>query len=126
MDATLPVLVSLAGVAVAGIGLSGVLAPETLRRLLANWRVVTSLPVTVVIRILFGFLFVLAASHCRLPTVVRLIGFLEFAGAAVLLGLGSGRLERFVEWWLQRPSSFVRSWCLGASGLGILLVYGGA
>jgi hypothetical protein len=126
MDATWPVLVSLAGVAVAGIGLFGVFAPDTLRRLLAGWRPVTSLPVTVVIRILFGCLFLIAASHCRLPKVVRFIGFLEFAGAAVLLGSGSGRLGRFVEWWLRRPSSFVRYWCLGAFGLGILIVYGGA
>lgn len=126
MDASLPILVSLNGLAVAGIGLIGVLAPDTLRRLLGDWRVMTSLPVTVVIRILFGCIFVAAASDCRLPTVVRLVGFLEFAGAAVLLGLGSQRLERFVEWWVQRPSTFVRCWCLGACGLGALLVYGGA
>ena len=60
----------------------------------------TSLPVTVVIRIIFG-LFVIGGPDCRLPTVVRLIGFLEFASAAVLLGLGAERLERFVEWALQ-------------------------
>jgi hypothetical protein len=125
MDATLPILVSLAGLVVAGIGLFGVAAPANLKRLLESWRVMTSLPVTLVIRLVFGCIFVTAAPDCRLPTVVRLIGFLEFASAALLLGLGSGRLERFVEWWLQRPSSFVRYWCLGASGLGILLVYGG-
>jgi hypothetical protein len=126
MDATLPIAVSLAGLAVAGIGFFGVAAPAHLKRLLEGWRFMTSLPVTLVIRILFGCLFVFAAPGCRLPAVVRLIGFLEFAGAAVLLALGAGRLERFVDWWLQRPSPFVRYWCLGASGLGVLLVYGGA
>lgn len=126
MDATLAIPVSLAGLAVAGIGLFGVFVPDTLRRLLRDWRVMTSLRVTVLIRILFGCIFVVAASDCRLPTLVRLIGFLEFASAAMLLALGARRLERFVEWWLQRPSSFVRYWCLGAFGLGLLLVYGGA
>lgn len=126
MDGTFPILVSLAGLAVAGIGVFGVVAPANLKRLLERWRVMTSLPVTLVIRILFGCIFVIAAPDCRLPTVVRLIGFLEFAGAAVLLGLGSARLVRFVEWWLQQSSSFVRQWCLGACGLGLLLVYGGA
>jgi hypothetical protein len=126
MDASLPILVSLAGFTVAGIGLIGVLAPDKLRLFLSDWRVMTSLPVTVVIRLLLGGIFVASASDCRLPTVVHLVGILELASAAVLLGLGSRRLESFVEWWLQRPTSFVRYWCLGASGLGALLVYGGA
>ena len=126
MNASLPILVSLAGLVVAGIGFLGVVAPANLTRLLGNWRVVTTLPVTFALRIVSGSIFVIAAPDCRLPTLVRLIGFIEFGGAAVLLGLGARRLERFVEWWLQRPSSFVRYWCLGASGLGILLLYGGA
>jgi hypothetical protein len=126
MNATLPVLVSLAGLAVAGIGLLGVTAPTHLSRLLGSWRVLTGLPVTFALRIVFGSIFVAGAPDCRLPTLVRLIGFLEFGGAALLLGLGAGRLDGFVEWWLQRPSSFIRYWCLGAFALGILLVYAGA
>jgi hypothetical protein len=126
MNATLPILVSLVGLAIGGIGLLGVVAPASLVRLLNNWRVVTSLPVTVVIRILSGFIFVVAAPDCRLPTVVRVIGFIEFGSAAVLLALGAGRLERFVEWWLRRPAWFVRYWCFGAFALGILLLYAGA
>jgi hypothetical protein len=126
MNVSLPILVSLAGLAIAGIGLLGVTAPTNLTRLLSNWRVATRLPVTFALRIVFGSIFVIAAPDCRLPTLVRLIGFLEFGGAAVLLGLGVGRLERFVEWWLQRPSSFVRYWCLGAFALGVVLLYAGA
>lgn len=126
MNTIFPVFVSLAGLATAGIGLFGVFAPTNLKRLLGKWRILTGLPVTVAIRVLFGCIFVAAAPDCRLPTVIRVIGFLEFGGAAVLLGLGGKRLERFVEWWIQRPSFFVRYWCLGASGLGILLIYGGA
>jgi len=126
MNGTFPILVSLVGLAVAGIGLFGVVAPAHLRRLLDNWRVVTSLPVTLIVRILCGCIFVIGSEDCRFPTVVRFIGFLEFGGAAVLLRLGAGRLERFVEWWLQCRSSFVRSWCLGALGLGIGIVYAGA
>jgi len=126
MNATFPILVSLAGLAVAGIGLLGVVAPASLKRFLSSWRAMTTLPVTLAVRILFGCIFVFAAPDCRLPAVVRLIGFLEFGGAALLLGLGARRLERFVEWWLQRPSAFVRYWCLGATALGIILIYGGA
>ncbi len=125
MNEGLAVLVSLVGLVVAGIGLLGVVAPTRLVRLLDDQRLLTSLPVTLAIRIVTGAIFVIAASDCRLPTLVRLIGFVEFGGAAVLLGLGGDRLGGFVEWWLERPSSFVRCWCLAASTLGIILIYSG-
>lgn len=121
----MPVLVSLAGIAVAVIGLGGVAAPRTLTRILGDWRMLTGLPVTFTLRMVFGFVFVVAAPDCRLPSLVRLVGFVEFGGAAGLLVLGAGRLERFVRWWLQRPNSFVRSWCLAAVALGILLLCAG-
>jgi hypothetical protein len=82
--------------------------------------------VTFGLRIGFGSIFLFAAPQCRLPDLVRLIGVLEFVGAAVLLGLGSARLQRFVQWWLERPLSFVRSWCLAALAFGMLLAYAGA
>ena len=121
----MPFLVALIGFAVAAIGLFGIAAPSGLTRLLYTWRVLTELPVTLALRIVTGAIFVLAAPDCRLPTLVSAIGFVEFGGAAILLGLGAGRLERFVEWWLQRPPSFVRCWCIGPLALGILLVYAG-
>jgi hypothetical protein len=126
MTASLPILVSLAGLAVAGIGIFGVAAPAKLIRLLGNMPSLVGLPVTFALRIVFGSIFVLAAPECRLPTFVHLIGMLEFGGAAVLLGLGAARLERFRKWWLGRGPAFVRYWCLGASALGIALLYAGA
>ena len=119
-------IVSLTGIAVGAIGLLGVIAPSQLTHLLARWRVLTRLPVTVTLRMGLGALFLFAAPYCRLSDVVRIIGVLELAAAVVLLGLGSGRLQRFVTWWLERPPSFVRYWCSGALAFGILLVYAGA
>jgi hypothetical protein len=123
---SLAIIVSLAGVAVAAIGLLGVAAPGQLTHLLAGWRGLTSLPVTVALRLGFGALFLLAAPYCRLPDFVGVIGVLEFAGAAVLLALGSARLHRFVAWWLGRPALFVRAWCSAALAFGLLLAYAGA
>jgi hypothetical protein len=122
----LAVIVSLAGLAVAAIGLLGVAAPAMLIDLLARWRVLTRLPVTLGLRVGFGILFLVAASHCRLPDLLRVVGILELVGAAVLLVAGSERLQSFVAWWLQRPPAFVRYWCSGAFAFGILLTYAGA
>ncbi len=126
MDANLAVAVSLAGIAVAAIGLLGIVAPIQLTKLIANRRILTGLPMTFGLRVGFGTLFLFAAPYCRLPDLVRLLGVLELSGAAVLLVLGAARLQRFVEWWLERPSAFVRSWCLAVVTFGMLLVSAGA
>jgi hypothetical protein len=58
---------------------------------------------------------------------VSLLGWFEFAGALLLLGVGAARLDRFGDWWLQQPTSYVRRWCLlGSTPIGLCLVYAGA
>jgi hypothetical protein len=119
-------LVSFSGVTVALVGLLGVAVPGRLTQLLAEWPALTRLPVTVGLRLGFGTVFLLAAPGCRLPELVLLVGIAEFFGVAVLLVLGSGRLDRFVAWWLAKPLSFVRRWCSAALVFGMLLIYAGA
>lgn len=121
----LAILVSLAGLGVAGVGLLGVAMPRQLAILLARWRALTSFPMTLTLRLGFGALFVLAAPSCRFPASVRLLGALELTGAVVLIVSGPARLRRFVEWWLARPASFVRCWCLVALAFGCVLAYAG-
>ena len=124
-DLSLAVTVSLAGLAIAAIGLLGVAAPATLIDFLTRWRVLTRLPVTLGLRVAFGLLFLVAAPHCRLPDLVRVVGILELVGAAVLLVAGPEPLQSFATWWLQRSPAFVRYWCSGALAFGILLAYSG-
>ena len=88
------VLVSLVGLAVAAIGLLGVVAPVGLTGLLNSQRVLTGLPVTFVVRIITGSIFVIAAPGCRVPTLVHLFGLLEFGGEVVWhIGKESNLLE---------------------------------
>ena len=122
---TLALMVSLAGLAVAAIGLLGIAAPAALTSLLARWRVLTQLPVTLGLRVALGLLFVVAAPHCRLPDLVRFVGIVELVGAVVLLVAGREPLQRFVTWWLQQSPAFVRYWCSAALAFGILLAYSG-
>lgn len=119
------IVVSLAGCSVAAIGLLGVGAPGRLRGLLDRQRTLTAFPMTFGLRIAFGALFLLAAPYCRLPELVRVIGVLELTGAIALLAIGSRRLQVFVDWWLQRPTSFVRYWCVGALMVGAVIFYAG-
>jgi hypothetical protein len=125
MNELLPLLVSLIGLAVAGIGVLGMVAPSRLMRFLEGRRILTNLPVTLVVRVVTAVIFLLAAPDCRVPALVRLVGFLEVGGALVLFGMGAEGLGRFVEWWLGRPPVFVRYWCLAAFAFGFALFYAG-
>jgi len=122
---SLAVTVSLVGLAVAAVGLLGVAAPATLTNVLTRWRVLTQLPVTLGLRLAFGLLFLVAAPHCHLPALVRVVGIIELVGAAVLLAAGPEPLQRFSTWWLQQSPAFVRYWCSGALAFGLLLAYSG-
>jgi hypothetical protein len=119
------VSVTIVGLGVAAIGLLGVLTPARLVGLLARWPALTRWPVTLGLRLAVGVLFLYAASHCRLPQLVRAVGILELAGAALLLAAGPEPLQRFVAWWLDRSTVFVRAWCSAAFAVGILLAYAG-
>jgi hypothetical protein len=89
MNEGLPLLVSLIGLAVAGVGVLGIAAPSRLTRHLEGRRVLTRLSVTLALRIVTAAIFLVAAPDCRIPTLVRLVGFLEAGGALLLLGMGA-------------------------------------
>lgn len=116
---------SLAGIAVALIGLLGVAAPGRLVDLLARWPGLTRFPLTLGLRIGFAALFLAAAPRCRLPELIRVVGVLELLGALVLLVSGAESLKRFVAWWLKRTPWFVRGWCSVALAIGLLLAGAG-
>ena len=114
------VIVSVLGVLVVGIGVTGVVIPRTVIALVPGrfWFAVG-------IRLALGVVFLIVAPDCRAPMVVRAVGGVAIAAALGILALGRARLDRFIEWWLGRPLTHVRLWATGAIAFGTLLVYSG-
>jgi len=115
--------VSLVGLFVLAVGAVGFSAPKTLKTVLTARPMLTTLPVTVTLRLLFGAIFLLGAHDCRLPGIIRIVAAVELTSAAVLLATGEQRFGRFVAWWLARPPTFVRLWCLAALTFGVVVIY---
>lgn len=95
-------------------------------RLISSLESVKRFRVAVLMRLLLGLAFLLAAPSCRQPAVVQLVGIVMLLAAGGLLVVGRERLDTFLAWWLARPRPFVRSWSILAFGFGALLIYSGA
>jgi len=118
-------LVALFGVAVAGVGLLGLLRPDQLLRLVRlPWNSPRGLYFAIGLRIVLGFALIAAAAESRFPEAFRILGILSLIGAALIPLLGFARMLRFIEWWVARPTGFIRGWSGVAVGFGLFLVYG--
>ena len=113
------------GVLIAGVGLGGVFAP---RQLIGWVRAVWSkerLWFAVLFRLVIGALLIYAAPACRAPEIVRVLGVITILAAGALVFLGADRMQRFIEWWCERPSGLIRVWSAVGVVLGGFLIYAG-
>jgi hypothetical protein len=115
-------VVVLAGVLITAVSLLGALVPERLVAFVASWPVDTRLRVAVVTRLLLGVVFLLAAPACRSPAIIRAVGVLAVAAAAVLVLLGGVRVDAMITWWSGQPRPFIRIWCVVGVLLGALVL----
>jgi len=79
----------------------------------------------VFIRLLLGIALLIVAPVSRFPTTFLVLGWVTIVAAMVAMLMGRERLQRFVNWWIERfsPSS-VRLWVLLAAAFGGFLIYG--
>ena len=119
------VLVAIVGLFILGIGVAVLLSPAQLKRVLRIflqkrwWRLAAA------IRILIGIVLLIAASETRAPAFVFVVGVLFIAAGASLPLIGSARLERLSNWWLERPDVLFRLWALATVAFGAALVWCG-
>ena len=120
------VIVTVVGVLIVAGSIVMAVAPERFVHLIVSMDSRIRFRYAVVVRLILGVLFILAAPGCREPGVVRVIGVLTLVAAAALLVVGRQRLDTFMEWWLGRPRPRLRAWSILGVALGVLLIYSGA
>lgn len=119
-------LVTLVGVLILGIGVLIAVAPARFFHWIASMETTIRFRAAILVRVVIGLLFLLAAPSCRQPAVVQVVGIIILLAAAGLLLLGRERLDSFLSWWMSRPLSLHRVWAVVAWGFGALLIYSGA
>jgi len=112
------------GVAVGLLGMIGVVRPTQLIRFVETmWQSPAGFRLAIALRLVLGMILIAAAPDCRFPQLIRILGIFSLVTAAATAALGHERLRSFVQWWVGRPSGFVRGWSLAAAAFGCLLVY---
>lgn len=112
------------GVLIAGMGLWGFILPNSfMDRMLRFTRSAQGIYWIIGTRLVLGVLLLIAAPVSRYPTLFYIIGVLSLFGALVTIMLGAQNVERYINWWVDRPSICLRLIMLITWLLGVLLVY---
>ncbi len=119
-------LVALLGLAIAVIGLVGVVEPKKLTGLVRRfWTGERSLYIASGLRIAMGTLLILAAPWTNFPPLISVLGIVTFVAGIGLMLLGYDRVDRLIRWFLARPTSLVRVSSLLAISFGVVLLFAG-
>jgi hypothetical protein len=111
------------GLAVAALGVAGVVAPSRLLDFGQTLLTVDGLYAIAAVRVAIGLLLVLGARDSRMPRTLRVIG-----GVIIIAGLltplfGLARAESMFNWLSAQGLALVRVIALFAIALGTFLVY---
>ena len=104
-------------------GLAGLVSPAWAARLVRAWRAPAHIYLAAAIRLALGVFLLVAASSCRFPLFVQIIGAVAILAALSLPFLGIARVQALIDWWSRQPAAFVRGWCLLAVAFGALLIF---
>lgn len=105
------------------IGLLGLLAPDRFRGLFKLMTSQTRFLAAIIVRLVIGVFFWIAADELRLPQVMRIIAAISIFAAVGILFMGRDRLDGLIGWWLSGSDGLLRLSALFASAFGGFLIY---
>jgi hypothetical protein len=97
--------------------------PMTLKQYMAFCREGNRIYLMGTARILFGIIFLLAASACRLPGVVLTFGILGLIGGIIIFSVSLEKSKSMISWWRERSFIILRLISVLAILAGGLLLY---
>ncbi|MDD5422345.1 MAG: hypothetical protein WC592_04085 [Candidatus Omnitrophota bacterium] len=116
-------LVRAIGLIVLGMGLTITADPRVLNIVINFWKEGNRIYGAGAARLIFGVIFLMAASSCRHPVVITALGILMIIGAALVFALGPARIKAILGWWEQKPPLFVRLLGLAPAAIGAAILY---
>jgi hypothetical protein len=119
----LNVAVMMIGVAVAGLGLVGLVAPAQLLDFGRSLLTETGLYVVAAVRIAFGLLLLFAARPSRMPRTLRALGIVIIVAGLTTPLFGVERSIAMFNWLSAQAPALVRVMATIAIAFGTLVVY---
>ena len=116
-------LVKLLGVVIVVMGLIFGIKPEIFQRYVKFWNSRKRIVAGGFISLLFGIIFLLAASSCRVPAVIIIFGIWAIIKGIILFVITEKKLNAYLEWWLKKPLSVIRIVGIISLVFGILIIW---
>ncbi|MGB5665493.1 MAG: hypothetical protein WBM53_01505 [Maribacter sp.] len=118
------VAVKLFGILMLLLGLSLLIKPEIIIGYIENNMENTSLYITaIVVRLVFGILFIIAAQESRYTGVIKFLGYLFILAAIILVFVGQENFEHFISSLIPHVEPYGRLGGLLAIAFGGFLIY---
>lgn len=105
------------------IGMVGLIAPDRFRGLFKLTTSQSRFLAAIIVRLIVGVFFWIAADELRLPQVMRIIAAISVLAAVGILFMGRERFDSFIDWWLYGPDALLRSSAVFAAAFGGFLIY---
>ena len=113
----------LIGLAVAGLGCVGLLAPALLLDFGNSLLTETGLYIVAAVRVAFGLLLLFAARLSRMPRTLRAIGIVVIFAGLITPLFGVERSAFMFNWFSNQGSALVRIVAIFAMALGAFILY---
>jgi hypothetical protein len=117
------IAIRLIGAFIAAMGLALALSPKGVNQAFDFFSKGKRIYWIGLLRILFGIIFLLAASVCRWTEVIRVLGVLFIIAGSFIFILGIRKVKSVLEWWSKKPALILRLLTLLAVAFGILIIY---
>ena len=116
-------LVKLTGIAVVVMTVLFTVKADALKQYINFWKKGKRVYGGSAISFIVGIIFLLAASQCRLPVVVAIIGIWSLAKGVILLVRGPEWLNSTMAWFEKQPATILYTITALSIVIGALIIY---
>ena len=118
------IIIAVFGALICVAGVVILLAPEKFKSVMNNWTGQPRFLFAVIVRIVIGAILLLEATNLKYTLAVQIIGGISILAAVVLLLVGQGRMDRFIDWLMMKMTDNVMRGCsVIALAFGAFLIY---
>lgn len=110
------------GIAIAALGLLGLVSPSSYVRLGWFWAQSPGLYIAAVAQFVMGLVLLRAARSSRSPGGIAAVGVFAIVEAFLAPMLGFGRTQAIAKWWAGQTPGTLRLWGLIGLAIGVLVV----
>ena len=91
----------------------GIIFPKQLIKMVTSfWKVKIALYLTVTIRLILGYLLIVAAPGSAYPAVFTFIGYFKIIAAIILIFIGHKKIGQLLVWFKTWPDIGIRAWMI--------------